>query len=156
MQPVVACGILYTEYTFSKPLLISDHDDDEDLPAASRYGVVSDVSHSEESSADLAAEGFVSSAAAAVEEAAMEDKDGLDTTLTDLLEDVDLEKLEEIMEELLPIEGVKQAAAALAMSTGQGIWRIGANSPAPLFLPYYGVLLHSEDVRKIMTVMYVF
>ena len=51
----------------------------------------------------------------------MEDKDGLDTTLTDLLEDVDLEKLEEIMEELLPIEGVKQAAAALAMSTGQGI-----------------------------------
>ena len=47
----------------------------------------------------------------------MEDKDGLDTTLTDLLEDVDLEKLEEIMEELLPIEGVKQAAAALAMST---------------------------------------
>ena len=50
----------------------------------------------------------------------MEDKDGLDTTLTDLLEDVDLEKLEEIMEELLPIEGVKQAAAALAMSTGQG------------------------------------
>ena len=50
----------------------------------------------------------------------MEDKDGLDTTLTDLLEDGDLEKLEEIMEELLPIEGVKQAAAALAMSTGQG------------------------------------
>ena len=51
----------------------------------------------------------------------MEDKDGgLDTTLTDLLEDVDLEKLEEIMEELLPLEGVKQAAAALAMSTGQG------------------------------------
>merc|ERR1712038_1840578 len=100
----------------------SDHDEDEDLPAASRYGVVSNVSPSGESSADpeAAAEGAVSSAAAAVEEAVMEDKDGLDTTLTDLLEDVDLEKLEEIMEELLPIEGVKQAAAALAMSTGQG------------------------------------
>ena len=85
--------------------------------------MVSNVSPSGESSADpeaAAVEGVVSSAAAAVEEAVMEDKDGLDTTLTDLLEDVDLEKLEEIMEELLPIEGVKQAAAALAMSTGQG------------------------------------
>ena len=113
--------------TFSKLLFIQDHDDEEDLPAASRYGVVSDVSPSGESSVDAeaaadaeATEGVVNSAAAEVEEAVMEDKDGLDTTLTDLLEDVDLEKLEEIMEELLPIEGVKQAAAALAMSTGQG------------------------------------
>ena len=44
----------------------------------------------------------------------------LDSTLTDLLEDIDVEKLEEIMEELLPMEGVSQAAAALAMSTGAG------------------------------------
>ena len=46
------------------------------------------------------------------------DKGSLDSTLTDLLEDIDVEKLEEIMEELLPMEGVSQAAAALAMSTG--------------------------------------
>ena len=58
----------------------------------------------------------------------MEDKDGLDTTLTDLLEDVDLEKLEEIMEELLPIEGVKQAAAALAMSTGHTVVGLTSNN----------------------------